>query len=200
MLTAKDKIKDLLGAFILWVLMLWEDIIDIVKTVVITFIVCLLVSTYLFKPVVVNGTSMFPTVTDGSLGFSSIIARNTSGIQRFDIVVINVEAQEKLLIKRVVGLPGETLEFIDGNLFIDGVQYSEDFLDPEYVADQIASRGGSVFTRDFSITLGDDEYFCMGDNRMVSADSRVYGPFSGRDILSCGIFVFYPFSNFGLKH
>ncbi|MBR0385173.1 MAG: signal peptidase I [Erysipelotrichaceae bacterium] len=198
MFSTKEKIKEYAAAVILWLLMMWEDIRELLVTAAVTFLVCLGITTFVFQPVVVHGTSMYPTIRDGSMGFSSIITRRTKGIERFDIVVINVESSEKLLIKRVIGLPGETLEFINGVLYIDGKSYSEDFLNSNYVASQIPNSPEGVFTRDFSVTLGDDEYFCMGDNRLVSADSRVYGPFHGSDILSCGIFIIFPFSYFGV--
>lgn len=199
MLSAKERIKDFIGVIILWVMILWDDIKDTLITMVVTFLACMIISTYIFKPVVVNGTSMYPTVKDGDVGFSSIIKKKTTGIERFDIVVIDMEDYDKILIKRVIGLPGETIEFRDDVLYINGEVFEQNFLDSDYVAQELAESFSTVFTHDFETVLGEDEYFCMGDNRLVSADSRAYGPFKGENILSCGIFVLFPFSEFGLK-
>ena len=194
----KDRLAEAAGVVILWLMTQWEDIKDIIRSVVIWCFVFFIVTSFLFKPARVQGTSMNPTIKDGSLGFSSIVGKNVNGIKRFDIAVIRLEVKNELLIKRVIGLPGETVSFQNGELYIDGVLYQQDFLDQEYVAGEMKKYGRSSFTEDFTVTLGEDEYFCMGDNRIVSADSRVYGPFSSRDILSCGLFVFFPFDSFGI--
>ena len=194
-MTLKDRLKDIAAVIMLWLMLIWEDIKEIATTVVVTVLVVLLVNTFFFKFVAVSGTSMTPTVPDKSIGFSNIISRKLSGIDRFDIVVINSPSRGKNLIKRVIGLPGETISYSDGKLYVNDQLYSEDFLDPDYVISQ--TGGKRNFTGYFTATLGEGEYFCMGDNRMVSADSRVYGPFTEDEIIATGIFVIYPFSSFG---
>ena len=191
--TTSEKMKSIGAVIILWLMMQWEDIKDIAKTVIVTFVVCTVVTTWFFKPVVVSGRSMHPTIKDGSIGFSSVISKNLHGIDRFDIVIVRLDRKNEDLIKRVVGLPGETVVFENDRLYIDGKEYSQDFLDKNYVA------GYSVFTNDFEVKLADNEYFCMGDNRPVSADSRMYGPFTRDKIEACGLFVIYPFNEFGAK-
>lgn len=188
--SASSKFKDHLASFMVGFLMAWDDIRDTLINIVVTVLACLLFTTYLYKPVMVSGTSMYPTIEDGSLGFSSVVLKNTRGIERFDIVVIHLEGEENI-IKRVIGMPGETVSFRDDTLYINGVPLSQDFLDETYTSQY------SQFTSDFEYSLGDDQYFCMGDNRPVSADSRVFGPFTAEQIVSCGLFVIYPFSQFG---
>ena len=197
MISVKDRIIDYIAAFAVFLMMEWEDIKDILKTVVVTFITCFLISTFFLKPVMVQGSSMYPTIKDGSVGFSSIVTRNIRGIERFDIVVIRLDSKKEDLIKRVIGLPGETVEFKNDQLYINGELYDQDFLNSEYVEQEKKRTSSGLFTSDFSFTLGEDEYFCMGDNRIVSADSRLYGPFSSKKIKSVGILVLFPFSEFG---
>ena len=197
MTSVKDRLIDLLAACAMFLMMEWEDIKDILKTVVVTFITCFLITTFFFRPVQVQGSSMHPQVKDGLIGFSSIVTRNISGIDRFDVVVIRLDEKKEDLIKRVIGLPGETIEFKNDVLYINGEAYEQYFLDSEYVEQEKARAHSDVFTHDFRFTLGEDEYFCMGDNRIVSADSRVYGPFSAKKIKSVGILVLFPFSEFG---
>lgn len=156
---------------------------EIIQIVVPVIVLTFILLNFVLLPVKVQGDSMFPTLVDDEFGYSFIITRNL-GINRFDIVVIEVE--DKLLVKRVIGMPNETIEYINNELYIDGEYYEEDFLD-------------KVTTEDFSFSLGEDEYYCLGDNRNVSKDSRFYGPFKKEDIKSSKIFVIFPFNNFGLR-
>ena len=198
MTTTKDRIIDFLAVLTVGLMMAWDDIKDILKTVVVTFVAFFIVTTFFFKPIVVKGTSMSPTIANGSIGFSSIVHKNINGIKRFDIVVVKLDRKNEDLIKRVIGLPGETVTYINDQLYINGTAIEETFLDEEYVKAESAKTKNGQFTNDFTVTLGENEYFCMGDNRIVSADSRVYGAFDSSKIKSVGVLVLYPFSKFGI--
>lgn len=157
---------------------------EYVPTIAIAIVISILLVNFVFMPVQVKHTSMFPTLHSEDRGISFICSKYF-GVNRFDIVVINTD--DKLLVKRVIGLPGETIKYKDNVLYVDGKETKEDFLQ------------GDVHTGDFSVKLGDDEYYCLGDNRENSSDSRTYGPFKKSAIKSAHIFVFYPFSDFGYK-
>lgn len=158
---------------------------EIVETVVIVVLVCLLLFNFVMIPCQVEGRSMVPTLNENDHCYSFVITKNF-GIDRFDICVIEEDETDKLLVKRVIGLPNETIEYRDNKLFVDGEYIEEDFL-------------SDTSTNDFSITLNNNEYFCMGDNRIVSKDSRFYGPFTKDNIISTNVFVVYPFEHFGVK-
>lgn len=160
---------------------LWEVIRFVFSVAAITFILM----RFILLPCVVQGDSMYPFLHDGDYGFSFIISRNI-GIKRFDVAVIKVK-DEKLLVKRVIGLPGEEISFKDNRLYVNGEYVEEPFLRED------------VHTSDFSVKLGYNEYYCMGDNRNISRDSRYYGPFKEDIILSTHLFVLYPFQDIGLK-
>ena len=196
-MSIKEKLKDAISVIIIWFMMIWDDIKDTIITVVVTFLVVFAVSNFLIKPVSVGGNSMYPTIHDGSLGFSNIVSARVGHIDRFDIVIISPNGREEQIIKRVIGLPGETIEYYNDVLYVNGVAYEEDFLDQQHVSSELARTGRAHFTEDFSYVLGENEYFCMGDNRIISADSRVYGPFSLEEIEADGLFVFWPFAYFG---
>lgn len=117
----------------------------------------------------VIGSSMEPTYySDDNLFVCRVMNPN-----RGDVVV--VKNKDKNLIKRVVGLPGDTVQIIDSMVFLNGELYVEDYISSELVYD-----GGLA---EEEIYLGEDEYFVLGDNRPVSMDSRIIGPIKEKDIL-----------------
>ena len=116
----------------------------------------------------VVGPSMTPTLTEGHIALVNKIGYRFHNPRREDIVVVT--HGDKYMVKRVIGLPGETIEYKDNNLYINGKLYVEEFIDKEKYP-----------TEDFSIeSLGvtkvpEGEYFVVGDNRPNSEDSRFYG-------------------------
>lgn len=159
-----------------------NELIELVKSFLIALVICFFLIKFVMMSVVVDGTSMLPNLHDGDFGFSFVIARNIS-INRFDTVVINA-SNDKKIVKRVIGLPGETVEYIDNELYIDGMLTYQNF---EYQ--------GS--TQNLRVTLGENEYFVLGDNRENSKDSRYYGPFTKDKIVSSHVLVLFPFTDFG---
>lgn len=161
---------------------------DLLEVIIAVAVISFILLKFIVMPCQVNGKSMFPTLKEGYRTYSFIISRNI-GINRFDICVVDTKTEdnEKLLVKRIIGMPNETIEYKNNVLYIDGVETDEDFL------------GDDVYTDDFVVTLKEDEYFCMGDNREVSKDSRFYGPFKKNAILATKMFVLYPFSEIGFK-
>ena len=146
-------------------------------------LVVVLIKTFVVSPIRVNGASMDPTLNDKDIMLFDEISYRFSDIERFDIVVVKEE--DEYLIKRVIGLPGETVEYKNDKLYIDGKYVKEDFKHKE--------------TFDFSTTLGKDEYFIMGDNRTNSTDSRVFGPISRDKIMGKTSLTILPISRFGNK-
>ena len=122
----------------------------------------------------------------------NVFSAKFTDIDRFDVVVAYNEESGENWVKRVIGLPGDTVYAKDDVVYVNGLPIEEPYLDTDYV-NQIRERG-DYFTQDFDkITLGEDEYFLMGDNRVVSYDSRRVGPFKRDDIKGKGIFILYPF-------
>jgi len=194
----KVKIVDFFGTIFIRILMDLKDIVEVIISGAITVIVGLIIVNFFFMPVKVVGTSMVPTLENANYGFSSIIARRVDGIERFDIVVIELDNER--LVKRVIGLPGESIWYVNDILYINGNPIDEDFLKDDYVKSMLDLWGRECFTGDFEVvSLGEDEYFCLGDNRLVSSDSRYYGAFKAEQIVSKDIFIIYPFKNFGNK-
>ena len=134
----------------------------------------------------------------GEFGFSNIFATYTSEPERFDVVVVHYAPTDKLWVKRIIALPGETIEYKDDKLFINGQYVEESFLDAEYINSQ-TNNGSIRFTDDFGpFTLGENEYFLCGDNRQVSYDSRRVGTFNKEDIVCKYVYILYPFEEIGV--
>ena len=122
----------------------------------------------------VDGESMMPTLTNNQRAFGSCLGTRDRG----DIVVIEVgDKTDHLIIKRIIGLPGETISIKGTDVYINGELLEEDYLD------ESLNQGADCYD-DMEITLSDNEYFCMGDNRDHSSDSRYYGPFTSDQILA----------------
>ncbi|WP_407856349.1 signal peptidase I [Enterococcus hailinensis] len=152
---------------------------------------------FVFTPVVVKGDSMDPTLIDGE----RVIALKNTEIQRFDIVTFPApDDVGKNYIKRVVGLPGDTVEYKKDVLYINGKKYAEPYLD-EYKS---KLTDGQPLTDDFDLNklYGSEkvpagELFVMGDNRRISKDSRIIGTIKEKDIMADVKFVFWPIKRFG---
>ncbi len=190
-----------------------DDILDFVKVFVISGIVILLFVNFVAHPVTVVGHSMDPTLQDGEYGFTSLITPMVKDPERGQIVVINEKGDDGEIerwVKRVIGLPGETIEAKNGEVFIDGVKLDESaYLKQEFIDEALAKykadhnqQDYGPFTYDFGpVTLGDDEYWVMGDNRMNSMDSRSpeVGPVERDNIFGTSILILFPFSAMGVK-
>ena len=135
-------------------------------------------------PVKVNGTSMNDTLNHGDTMILNKIDVKVNQLKRFDIVVI--ETGDTYLIKRVIGLPNETIKYEDGKLYINGKKIN----DPYY-------KNGN--TKDFdNVKIPEDNYFVMGDNRNDSIDSRIIGVIDKEDIIGTTKLVIFPFKNIGI--
>ncbi|MDD6350149.1 signal peptidase I [Intestinibaculum porci] len=147
----------------------------------------------LILPVVVSGESMMNTLHDGDFAFVS--KTGLRHVHRFDIVVINSKKLNEKIVKRVIGLPGETIEYKDDKLYVNGTYTKEDFLDPSWMTYQKTRLKDKRYTHNFKVTLGENQYFCMGDNRLNSVDSRELGPFERKDIIGRGGFILFPITH-----
>ncbi len=146
-------------------------------------ILILLFKKYYYSPVYVSGESMMSTLHDGDIMILDVVGYRHDGLKRFDIVVI--DNGKEMLIKRVIGLPGETIEYQENQLYVDGKKVKDIY--------------GNGNTESFQVTVPADEYFVLGDNRENSMDSRFFGPFSKKEILGRTKLVLFPFGRFGNK-
>lgn len=160
---------------------------EVLPYIIVIFIVILL-RYFIISPIQVVGTSMNPNLEDGELMLLNKIKYSFSDIERFDIIV--VDYSEKPLIKRVIGLPGEKVEYKDNKLYINGEYVKEDFKRNGKTSDYIVSETGYEI-------IPEDMYFVVGDNRINSSDSRSIGLIKREEIEGKANFVLIPFDKFG---
>lgn len=154
-----------------------EKIKEVVPYVIIIIGVVLL-RTFIMTPIKVNGTSMYDTLKGNEI----CILYKLGKIKRNDIVVTDYEGER--LIKRVIAMPGETIAVEDGFIYINDKKIKDEY--------------GYGETDDFAkVTLKDDEYFLMGDNRKISKDSRIIGPVKEENISGTTNLIIYPFNKIG---
>ncbi len=148
----------------------------------ILLLIIIIIRIFFYSPIRVNGSSMYPTLQDKEFMILNKIGLQ-KGINRFDIVV--VESNGKYIIKRVIGLPGESVMYSDNKLYINGKVIEDNYSKSE--------------TENFeNVILKDNEYFVMGDNREVSKDSRVIGPVNIKNIKGKTNLVIFPFNKIGI--
>lgn len=169
----------------------------ILKATLILSIFLFVFSNFFFRTIRIDGHSMEPTLKEGELAFSNIIALSMSDLNRFEVVVL--DDGDGQIVKRLIAMPNETIQVKEDKLYINGKYIEEPFLDETYISNHTMKHQFS-YTQDFGpITLQDDEYFVLGDNRLVSKDSRVLGAFKSSSIIGKHVIVFYPFNNIRIE-
>ena len=156
------------------------------------FFAAFIVPSFLLQRTVVDGDSMEPTLQNGENLWVEKISNRFDKLKRFDVIVFYPygKVNGEYFIKRIIGLPGETVQIIGETIYING-----DPLDEDYGKDPIIFSG--IATNE--LTLADDEYFVMGDNRTISFDSRYskVGPVKKENIAGKAFLIIWPLSAFG---
>lgn len=190
---------------------LLEDILGFIKVFVVSAIVILLFVNFVAHPVRVDGRSMYPTLKDGEFGFTNVGGVLLNGVERGDIVVVTMkeEGQKTHWVKRVIGLPGDTVSCVNDVVYINGKVLDETkYIDPDYRQSLVDKFGyfnkvpnaDNTNVEDFEeVKLKDDEYYVMGDNRPYSKDSRYVGPVKKSQIFAKQMLVLLPISDIGVK-
>jgi signal peptidase I len=148
-----------------------------------------LIITFLYQPVRVEGTSMLPRLEDSDRLFINKIVYRFTAIERGDVVVFHYPRDpEKSYIKRVIALPGDRLWIDHGRVWLNGKPQRERYVPEEYRDSRSMAE----------IVVPDDSYFMMGDHRSVSSDSREFGPVERSLIYGKAVFVYWPAKDAGV--
>ncbi|MDD3174553.1 MAG: signal peptidase I [Herbinix sp.] len=167
-------------------------ILDLVFYAFLIFVCIYVLPNFVIQRTIVDGSSMENTLYNGDHLYVEKLSYRFDELKRFDIIVFYPYSREQkdYYVKRIIGLPGETIQIIGIDIYING-----DILEEDYGKDPITDPGRAVEP----ITLGDDEYFVMGDNRSISKDSRSeeVGNVNKQNIGGRAIFRIKPLSRFG---
>ncbi len=171
---------------------------ELTETVVIGLSLFLVVYLFFMQPHQVNGQSMVPNFQSGEYVLTDKVSYRFGEPQRGDVVVFHAPPRAQCpdgtgcdFIKRIIGLPGETVSVSEGKIFIDGEELVEG-----YLPDTFFTEAGS-YTQDQDVFLAPNEYFAVGDNRPHSSDSRSWGPVKSSEIVGRAFFRYWPASEVG---
>ena len=158
---------------------------------VIIILVVILIRVFIVTPVKVDGPSMLPTLKDNDILIEKKFNKN---FKRFDIAIVDYKNEK--LVKRIIGLPGETIRISVthiGDNVVSKIYINGEVLEENYGREPIENAGIAAN----EITLGSDEYFVLGDNRNDSSDSRSLGVFKKKNINGVTNFRLFPLKSFG---
>lgn len=182
--------KSIKGIFI----RILHELMDIIDSVLSSVFVVLIIFTFIFSIARVEGSSMLDTLhPDDRLIISQFFYTPDGG----DIIIINSTVLEKKIVKRVIATEGQTLQIMDGKVYVDGFEIDEPYLS-EYNAGNTTSMSDSVIAEGEKITVPKDYIFVMGDNRISSKDSRTIGMVKTDEVLGKVIFRLYPLNSIGI--
>ena len=162
-----------------------------IRDLLISAVASVLIITFLYQPVRVEGTSMLPRLVDSDRLFVNKFIYRFSSIERGDVVVFHYPRNpEQSYIKRVIALPGDLLRIDRGQVWINGRPQVEPYVPEEYqdtdsMAEMVVPAGS---------------YFMMGDHRCISWDSRKFGPVESSFIYGKAVFVYWPTRDAGVVH
>lgn len=173
-----------------------NELFEWIKALVIAVLLAAVIRYFLFAPIVVDGLSMMPTLQNHDRMIVNKFGYKIGNPDRFDIVVFHA-TEDKDYIKRVIGLPGDSLEYKDDTLYINGKAYEEPYLE-EYKQDLIDGK----LTDDFTLegitgqaTVPDGHLFVMGDNRRYSKDSRHIGTVLISEVMGETRLIYWPLTD-----
>lgn len=190
----------------------WQEILSWILTILVAFAAALVIRTFIFEPVRVEGASMNDTLEDKEIMFVSKFDYSSTWLclpwqddetkekagrftfggdpKRFDIVICRYPGRgDTNFVKRVIGLPGDTVQLTDGVLYLNGEAVEEPYINDAYRTGRLNQFG--------PYTVPEGKYFVMGDHRNNSNDSRSVGPLDRNMIVGHVRSILFPFSRFG---
>ncbi len=168
---------------------LFHFLLDIAETLILSAVFFLIVWLFFMRPFQVNGLSMFPTFQDREYVLTNIIGLHFSKLKLGDVVVFKAPPDhEEYFIKRVIGIPGDTVMIKEGLVYLNGKLLDE----TKYLNPDVKTYGGAFSKEAQTLTVPPDSYFVMGDNRPYSADSREWGFVPKDFIVGNSFFAYWP--------
>lgn len=183
-LTTSEKIVEFIKSIPSRIFAMLQNFVIVAAVLVILYLI-------LITPHQVDGNSMLPNFVNDEYLIANKVVYKVREPKRGDVVIFKY-SDTKDFIKRIIGVPGDSVSLRDGRIYINGEALDEsDYLPPTLVTTE-----GSSLREGSTLTVPEGQYFVSGDNRPNSADSRAFGPIEESAIKGKVWFVFYPFSNF----
>jgi signal peptidase I len=155
-----------------------------------SLLIAAIVILFLYQPIEVEGTSMMPSLIDQERIFIDKFTYKlgSAKIRRGDMVVFWFPGEPgRSYIKRVIGLPGDTIRIDQGMVYVNGKRLQEEYVPPRY-RDNVSVP---------ELRVKDDSYFVLGDHRSSSSDSRAWGPVARQSIYGKAVFIYWPLDRIG---
>jgi signal peptidase I len=173
-----------------------SELLDLIKTLIIVLVIYFVIKSYIAQPFLVRGRSMEQTLSDGDYLIVDQLSYNISNPKRSDIVVFHTEfiqggAEKEYYIKRIIGIPGDRVVIKDGNVIL----YKNNSDTPTLLKETYIIEGLKTISQDpIDVTLSENQYFVLGDNRGNSSDSRYWGVLNKQYIIGKPVIRLFPFN------
>lgn len=169
-------------------------LLDILQTLILAAAAFVVVYMFLFRPFEVKGESMYPNLHDREYLITNIISLRLGDPKLGDVVVFKAPNEpEKDFIKRVIGVAGDQVSVIDGQVYLNGANLDEN----KYLDNSVRTYGGSFLKEGQTVTVPQGYFFVLGDNRSYSSDSREWGFVPKKNIIGISFFIYWPVSAAG---
>lgn len=167
---------------------------DFLQGIVVVMAVMVMIYLFVMSPQEINGASMEPNFHNGEYILTNKVSYKIGDPRRGDVVIFKSPRNKDIdYIKRIIGVPGDTIGLRDSAISVNGQKLMEQYLAPD-----VFIFGGSYLREGSEITVPPGKYFVLGDNRSHSSDSREFGPVSKEDFIGKAILRYFPFNKTGL--
>ena len=174
---------------------IYTFLIDTIQSLLLAAAVFLVIYIFFFRPFQVNGESMYPNFTDKQYILTNIIILRFEEPKLGDVIVFKSPPDpEKDYIKRVIGVPHDRVLLKNGNIYLNDKKLDES----AYIKPGIETNQGAFLKESQEITVTDENYFVLGDNRLYSSDSREWGFVPRKNIIGESFFAYWPLDSMSL--
>ena len=175
----------------------WGYFVDIIETIVVAAAIFVVVYLFLLQPHQVRGASMEPNLSDGQYILTDKISYRFDKPRRGDIIVFKAPVDPNFdYIKRIIGLPGESIQIKGGKIIIQNTTHPKGFVLEEPYKINGSDQPGTLLEDNKEFKISEDNYFVLGDNRNQSFDSREWGELSRKNIIGKTWLRYWPISKF----
>lgn len=162
---------------------------DTLQTLLLAAAIFIVTYIFLFRPYQVSGESMYPTFHNQEYVLTNLIALRYEPLKKGEVIVFHSPTDaDKDFIKRVIGLPGDTVMIREGEVYVNNTKLDQS----AFLGTEVKTYAGAFLHEGEAITVSPEQYFVMGDNRPHSSDSREFGPIKKESVIGKSMVVYWP--------